>query len=89
MAHSRKPHPSEIFDAKRLGAATGFSAHYRAGPASTTTVPCGSAEEALAKAEEMTRELGRFGRRACAYAIMPTGGAVMIDRRLLDLAAAL
>jgi hypothetical protein len=86
MPKSRKPHAADIASAKMIRTANRFAVHMRLGPSEVRNTTCTDADHALAEADRMTRELGQFGRRACAYAITPENYTVHITPALLALA---
>ena len=85
-AATRKPHPSELADARKIAGAVRFTAHLRLGPDETITEDHATAAEALAAAERLGRERGRYGRRACAYAVTREGFTVHLTAGLARMA---
>ena len=73
-----KLHPADRYALAKIPQATSFSAFFRASPTVSRTVHKPTLGEARAAARELERELGRWGRRACVYAILPTRESIPV-----------
>ena len=70
---ARKQHAVDMMEAKAIAAASSYVVHFRKGPAETYREEAPTLDEALAIEARMNAEHGKFGRRACIYAVTPIG----------------
>jgi hypothetical protein len=72
----RKPHPSEIEDARRIANAIGYSVHFLKGPHERFNETAQTLEQAREIAKRLNEQHGQHGRRAIIYARLADGGSV-------------
>jgi hypothetical protein len=90
----RKQSPSALAEeaaiAAEIAQAVSFAAHLRCGPHEKhTTRDIKTADAAFTEADRLTKEHGRFGRRAMVFAISARGRETLVTRELAQLAGVL
>jgi len=78
---TRKLHPADVWTRERIARATAFTAVFVRSPLNGGNVieHAATLAEAFALADALNARHGRYGRRACVYAIDPDGLTHFVD----------
>lgn len=68
-----REHKADIWTREQIARADSYSVFFLKGPGVRFREPAGTLVEAEAIAERMNREHGKYGRRACIYAVFEDG----------------
>ena len=81
---TRKLHPADVWTRERIARAVAYTAVFVRSPLNGGNVirRAHSLAQAFAIADALNAEHGRWGRRACVYAIDPDGMTHFVDREL-------
>jgi hypothetical protein len=81
---TRKLHPADVWTRERIARAVSFTAVFVRSPLNGGNVirRALTLAQAFSLADALTAEHGRFGRRACVYAVDPDGLTHFVDPAL-------
>jgi hypothetical protein len=81
---TKKLHPADVWTRERIARAVSYTAVFVRSPLNGGNVirPALTLAQAFAIADELTAAHGRWGRRACVYAVDPHGLTHFVDPEL-------